>query len=163
MRNPEVQAALSDAELAWMAGLPGVVKVRDFSSSFGPKEIWVTHAGFLPKDHLHQPFKGLVRNRFLRASAKGWSPATNQDGKNFYKQPEGSVVWDEAWTGPRVIYGNIVHDLEHIRVVNDCWGIDTGVVFGGMLTAYVHNLQTSAVDIHQVKARQVYFKESQED
>lgn len=159
--HPTVAAihdSLSDEAVAWLAGLPAVVSmqhghVAERPQMNGPVTL-MTHAGLLPQNPLRQETKGLIRNRFVTQSAKGWSPANmNKD----WSAPANSVIWDEAWSGRRVIYGHIVHSLTDIRVVNDCWGIDTGCCFGGRLTAYIEDLRTGVVDIQQVRAQQVYF------
>ena len=156
-------ARMPDEVLEWMAMLPAVLRI---DTGFGGR--WntehgtrlVTHAGLLPGHPLRQETKGLIRNRYLRRNAAGgWSPARpNKD----WSCPEGAVVWDEAWHGPRVIYGHIVHTKTVPRVVNNCYGIDTGVCFGGHLSSYVEDLRTGKVDFTQVKAKQNYFLKDDE-
>lgn len=163
-------ARMSDELLAWMAGLPAVLRLSlGYSTSPWVVEHGVrlvTHAGLLPRHPFRQETKGLIRNRFLRSRiAEGsgdllYSPARpNPD----WSCPEDAVVWDEAWQGPRVIYGHIVHSKTTPRVVNDCYGIDTGVCFGGRLTAYVEDLRTGEVTFPSVAAKATYFKDARDE
>jgi hypothetical protein len=164
----EEYALVSDAEVLWLSKQPAVIY------TVGKRERVFTHAGLIePKGKpwqyaLTQPMDGLIRNRYLRRRQPrgaggqvvvdlGWEPAPcvrGPGGKML--QPPGSINWDEIWTGPRVIYGHAVHDLETPRIRSDCFGIDTGCCFGGRLTAYVENVQTGEVRFEQVQAKKAY-------
>lgn len=70
------------------------------------------------------------------------------------KGPDGfPVEWVDDYKGPRtVVYGHIVHDLEKPHVVGKTYGIDTGCVHGGHLTA----LLFPEMEFVQVKALKTY-------
>lgn len=164
-------ASISDAGCAWIAKLPTVVAMERRTE--GEPRIF-THAGLIwPagegwKSAAKQETKALIRNRYVRLVAPTLEGlASGKEGRYIhvqpdrgpngeYLQPRGTEIWDEVWEGPRVISGHMVHDLKDIRVMNDCYGIDTGCCFGGFLTAYQEDLATSKVDIVQVKAREAY-------
>ena len=117
-----------------------------------------THAGLIKGLAFDQKTSGLIRNRYLDANT--WSPKhCIKDEHGQWHQPPDSVLWDEIWDGPRVIYGHIVHDLKTPRIKNDCYGIDTGCVFGGHLTAYVEHLEDGFVEFVQVQANDTYCQE----
>lgn len=153
----DIQAEMTDEDVAWVAALPAAVVVETSFSQPGKQRI-LTHAGLVAGFGLKQPTSGLIRNRYLRLNTETgrYDPVPMNSG---FAQPEGSSVWDEVWKpeAGRVIYGHIVHDLKEPRVHNDCYGIDTGCCFGGHLTAYVEDLETSEVSFVQVPAARTYF------
>lgn len=166
-------AEITDAGCHWIAHLPTVVALE--RRLHGDVRI-MTHAGLIQptsggwKFAAKQETKALIRNRFvtqkaadLEALAAGgpveWMHVQSDRGPNGeYLQPPGSKIWDEVWEGPRVITGHIVHDLKDVRVMNGCYGVDTGCCFGGRLTAYVEDLATGSVSIVQVPAYAEYAK-----
>lgn len=115
-----------------------------------PTSIWlhglntvVVHAGFLPgKSMADQEDNTMMHVRFLYDRTTGLT-AAHLDAKNGYIQPLNSFFWAERYTEPYdVIYGHHVWDLNEIKIHKNgkgatCYGIDTGAVFGGMLTALV--------------------------
>lgn len=159
MRNPHpeflaIQDEMSDEEVLWLAGLPAaVVLLKDVGF---PTHI-ITHAGVIPGIGLHQATKGLIRNRYVTDKDGYWTTArANRD----WSCPEGAVPWSTAWHGDiRVIYGHIMHDAPHVE--NNTYGIDTGCVFGGALTAYIEDLKTSEVRFESVAAARTYFGEEE--
>lgn len=73
----------------------------------------------------------------------------------------GSVPWAMRWYGPEnVIYGHAVHSRSEPRVdAHDgyaCYGIDTGCVFGGRLTALVLP-DGGKPEFAQVQAKREYY------
>jgi bis(5'-nucleosyl)-tetraphosphatase (symmetrical) len=132
---------LSNRYLAWMAQLPAVVRVGNRL---------ITHAGIMPMPLSVQPTKAMIRTRYVHKDTGkmlGMGPG--------FSQPPDSVPWDEAYQGAdRVIYGHIVY--QEPRIHNNCYGIDTGCVFGGRLTAYVEDLKTGVVDFVSVPALKAY-------
>ncbi len=164
---------ISDAEALWLSKRPAVI----YSVNPGRTRVF-THAGLIQPGGdrsweyaMAQPADGLIRNRYLRPARPrgatgqqvvdlGWEPAPHVRGPGGESVgPPGSISWDEIWTGPRVVYGHAVHDLETPRVHNDCYGIDTGCCFGGRLTAYIEE-GNGSVHFEQVEARQTYFDRS---
>lgn len=162
---------MSDDLLKWLAELPAVVGV-DMAQDDLAKRLnheprvpgirLITHAGLVEGWLFNQPTKALIRNRYLIKNADGkWEATGDNWVDNRYVRPEGSILWDEAWAGPRVIYGHIVYDEP--RINNDCYGIDTGAVFGGRLTAYVETLATGDVELVSVDAERQYFSTNSEN
>lgn len=68
--------------------------------------------------------------------------------------------WTEFWKGPEsIIYGHNVHSyetplIEEVAPGISCYGLDTGVCFGGRLTALV----VETKEIIQVQAAQHYYQ-----
>jgi hypothetical protein len=113
----------------------------------------VVHGGFEPRwAFANQDPKHILRVRYIDPKT---GEALPLKGKG---QPTGSVYWTEKWGGPEnVIYGHNVNSLENPRIdvcipprsykvspgdtysftTCQCVGIDTGVVFGGSLTAMI--------------------------
>ncbi len=146
--------SIDDDHMAWLASLPAAVVVTECHG--GARRI-VTHAGLLPDWGLRQPTKALIRNRYIKrvGVSDRWNPEKFGPG---FTQPPGTVLWDEVYAdAPRVIYGHIVHGEESPRILNNCYGIDTGCCFGGRLTAYVEDLATGEVTFMQEQADRVYF------
>jgi len=149
----DTDQALTDDQVLWLARLPAIIKV---TTPGGVRLI--THAGLLPDEtgRYHQPTKALIRNRYLRQRPDGlWRPTGS-----LFHGPE-DRFWTTLWTGPRVIYGHeVVADRATPRVENNTYGIDTGCVFGGRLTAYVETFEmdgSSKVEFVQVQAQREYY------
>lgn len=74
----------------------------------------------------------------------------------------GARFWTDFWHGPEsIVYGHNVHSYEEPLITEiypdvKCYGLDTGCVFGGRLTAMI--LETK--EIIQVQAKKVYFESS---
>lgn len=141
--------ALSPADLAWLGTLPITI---DLGNN------WIAvHGGFEWKRPLATQKKDrAIRCRFVDQLT---GEMRNQDGKSDpWVKPPGTDDWAERWTETSVVYGHAVHSLSKPRVdrhpSTECWGIDTGCVFGGMLTALV--LPTK--EIVQVRAERQYAK-----
>jgi hypothetical protein len=138
-------AALSAADIAWMATLPAMLELGDWV---------VVHGGLLPGRTLAQQSPAeVMRLRWLDATGKHL-PLDPADPN----QPPGSHHWMEVYDGSQhVVYGHAVHSLSTPRVDRnrhgaECWGIDTGATYGGRLTALV--LETR--EVVQVQSAAVY-------
>jgi hypothetical protein len=126
---------------------------------YGDDDYVVVHAGFEPGKPLHkQEASHAVRIRWVDANDR----YVSMEPGNF-KQPKGSVPWTDRWNGPfNVIYGHAVRSLGSPFVTGKliphgfrrCFGIDTGCVFGGRLTAMV----LPGAQFVQVPARRAYAK-----
>lgn len=144
-------AQFTPEEHVWLNELPVFLR---FSTG---AQVWLaTHAG-VPTDRPleEQDPKALVRTRYVDKDSGKY--ATD---KTPFTQPANSVPWYEKWAGPEhVVYGHHVHSLESPLVTGDtakCFGVDTGCVFGGRLTALVVDHATEAHEFVQVQARKVY-------
>jgi bis(5'-nucleosyl)-tetraphosphatase (symmetrical) len=113
----------------------------------------VVHAGLEPRWPLDRQRPSIVCR--VRDVDSTGSMATSGDPR---VPSPGSVPWALRWPGPEsIVYGHHVHGLETPRVDRpradvECWGIDTGCVFGGRLTAPV----LPDREIVQVPARRAY-------
>lgn len=148
-RDAAQNALLSDEDVTWLGSLPTF-------SRFAPG--WVAvHGGLLPGLPVEEQ-KGdtIIRARWVDPVQNKAIPTDyNQPG-----QPAGTRHWTELYDGPEhVVTGHEAHSLTRPLVVSKpnagtCYGIDTGCVHGGRLTALV--LQGTDVSFVQVQARQVY-------
>jgi hypothetical protein len=141
---------LTPDDLEWIASMPYWIE-------FVPGFVAV-HGGLLPRLPLdQQPLDKIVRARWLDQTGK--PIPTDYESKN--PRPPGAVHWTELYDLPyNVVYGHEAHSLTAPREdlsKNDsrCFGIDTGCVHGGRLTALVldKDLNPSYV---QVQARRKY-------
>jgi len=143
-----IQAGLNDDDFEYLFSLPRIIRL-DGSRS-------VVHGGCVPNRPLDRQPKEVTMVRFVHKE-KGHFVGIRSIGE----VPEGTVYWSEVWTGPETLfYGHAVHDLKDPRVDNhdgyDCWGLDTGCVFGGRLTAAVLSDENLDVEIVQVDAKEAY-------
>lgn len=120
---------LSEDDIAWLKSLPRILHIA-------PNMV-VVHAGLEPAFKAAEQSDAVVRVRYVNDAGEmvGYSEGS-------LDQPAGTVCWAERWKGPEsVIYGHAVHSLESPRVDRfeggACYGIDTGCVFGGRLTAAI--------------------------
>lgn len=147
----EIFNGFSEKDLAWLKKLPSIIRLNEHCV--------VVHGGLAPKRSVEkQNAKQVTMIRFV-----------DKDKGNFVgirsigAQPENTDYWSEVWTGPEtVFYGHAVHSLEAPRRDQhegySCWGLDTGCVFGGRLSAAVltDDGPDPEVEIVQVKAKKAY-------
>ena len=143
-------AGLGDAELAWLGSLPYHIRLDGLNAV-------VAHAGVVPGVPLvRQRDEAFMMVRYV----------DNDSGKMKhmimpgYLRPENTHYWAERYTGSMdVIFGHNVVGLEDIKVwQNDNggrFGIDTGCVFGGRLSALVFENDKS-YSVVQVDALKEY-------
>ena len=135
---------LSDADFAWLANLPTVLRLdRSWA---------VIHGGLSPRRRLD----GQLPDEVIRLRLV--------DGEgHMVAQPRGEIPahlaqWATRWPGPEsIIYGHHVHGLDEPRVDEPtpgvrCVGLDTGCCYGGRLSA----LLLPAEEIVSVAARAAY-------
>jgi len=152
--------ALTNDDMDWLRGLPAFLRLDP---------IWmVVHAGFetngvAPED---QKLGKICRVRDVDDDGK-----MAADHRNPLKPVEGAVPWATRWAGPEnVVYGHAVHSLVQARIDDhdgySCYGIDTGCVFGGRLTALVvypgQTGRTRIIDEFYVRARKTYWPAPEE-
>ena len=118
----EVHRSLSEEDLAWLGKAPVVVRLSD---------AWVlVHGGLMPGRPLGRPLRPLNLRYLHRRTGR----ALSLEEAN--ASPADAIHWSDRWRGPwRVVYG---HDAQPEAVARRLTlGIDTGVVYGGKLTAAV--------------------------
>lgn len=139
---------LSEEDVAWLRSLPTFLR---FASG------WVAvHGGLFPGAPVEdQDPDDIIRARWVSAEGKAVPTDYNKPGR-----PPGAFHWTEVYDGTdHVVTGHEAHSLSSPLVVRHatgatCYGIDTGCVHGGRLTALVLNGEN--VSFTQVQARQVY-------
>jgi len=145
--------ALSDEDIAYLMAMPKTVGLGHQTPG------WVVvHAGF---ECDGTPWGEQARDTVCRV--RDVDPATGEmasNNKNPLESVPGSVPWGTRWKGPEnVVYGHAVHSRTDPRVDQHdgyaCYGIDTGCVFGGRLTALV--LTDGRVEFAQVQAKREYY------
>lgn len=145
----EQNLALSDDDVRWLSELPWKIEVQ--------RGLIAVHAGLEPAFPLAQQSSAVSRVRYV--SEAGLMVTS----KNF-SRPDGAYVWATRWRGPEsVVYGHAVYSLTDPRIDHHgavaCYGIDTGVVFGGRLTALVVSDGTPRnIEFVQVQAKAVYYQ-----
>ena len=104
-------------------------------------------------------FRSLTMVRFVDPASHKMMPLVVPG----FRQPEGSAFWAELWDGKQdVIFGHTVVGREWIKDWDAksgarCYGIDTGCVFGGRLSAMILDSDMPNVrEVVQVKAAQEY-------
>lgn len=140
----EQNAMLSADDIAWMSGLPKTLMLTP--------SIVAVHAGFEPAKPLEDQDNNVIRIRYVDSDGD-FIPFSHGS----LEQPEDTRFWSEVWTGPQsVVYGHTVRRTVKVDDFNHgaCWGIDTGCVYGGYLSAWI--LTDNYVDLVSVKAKSVY-------
>lgn len=101
-----------------------------------PREcVTAVHGGVMPGTSIdpisiEQQRDTVYRLRFIRRNGNSWRAVPKGD-----EQP-GDVPWSEVWRGDRtILYGH--RPLRQPRFDEKAIGLDTGCVYGGMLTAAV--------------------------
>lgn len=143
---------LSEEDMNYLTAMPRTVV---FGMNF-PSSWIVVHAGF---ESCGIPWYEQSRDSVCRIRNVDETGKVASNSKNPLIDVPGSVPWAVRWPGPEnVIYGHAVHSRTEPRVdAHDgytCYGIDTGCVFGGRLTALV--LTEGNPEIVQVQAKAEY-------
>lgn len=140
-----VQTELID----WLATFPSFIKLGD--------KMVVVHAGVVPGFPIErQDPKQTIRVRYLHKDTEKMMSLTED-----LKRPPDSVFWTDRWRGPyHVIYGHTAHNLDNPAIeVNEhaaMFGIDTGCVYGGRLTALILDENNKVSETVQVQAKTQY-------
>lgn len=156
--SPERQAqweAFTEEEVDWLRRLPVMLDLADN---------WMAvHGGLTPGVPLeNQNPDKVIRLRALYPDTMKAASLTDEQSLD---DPPGSVFWTTLWKGPwSIVYGHAVHGLEHPRIDRmqtangtpiACIGIDTGVCFGGRLTAAILGKDGDA-EFVQVQSKRQY-------
>jgi hypothetical protein len=145
----EQNLALSDEDISWLNSLPLKVELD--------RGLVAVHAGLEPAFPLAKQSSVVSRVRYVDTNTGLMVASTN------FSMPEGSALWATRWRGPEsVVYGHAVHSLVQPRVDRfpggACYAIDTGVVYGGRLTALIVTPGTPRkIDFAQVQAKSLYY------
>lgn len=144
-------AALSDADIEWFESLPLMLEVAP--------NLVVVHAGLESAFSVQDQSQAVIRVRYVDNGARG--KLGKMVGSESMEQPPNTHNWSESWKGPQsVVYGHAVHSMTDPRVDEfpggKCYGIDTGCVFGGRLTAMVI-VPGREPEFAQVQAQKPYF------
>lgn len=156
MRASEDQEAtlerLGEAELAWLNSLPYHIMLDEFNAV-------VCHAGIVPGVPLmRQRDEAFMMVRYVDRD-NGKMRHMIMPG---YLQPPNTDYWADKFEGGfDVIFGHNVVGLQEPKVwVNSnggrCYGIDTGCVFGGRMTALVMHERGKPYEFVQVEAQEEY-------
>jgi bis(5'-nucleosyl)-tetraphosphatase (symmetrical) len=149
----DITSNLGEEELAWLAKLPSFIRLRDLNKI-------VVHAGVLDNDNVEtQTREVLTMVRYVSKTPPGKMLSLVMPG---YKAPENSTYWTGMYKGTTdIVFGHNVADL-HRPVAIRCpggamaYGIDTGVCFGGKLTAMVIDNFSNEHHYVQVAAEKTY-------
>lgn len=142
---------LKPEDIAFLAGCPQGYKYKSW---------FFTHAGVLPDYGIYQATKGFLRNRFIIEKDGKWQMSgTWQDENKVWQHVPEAKRWSEVYNGNikgldpespwKIVYGHA--NLDDILIENNTYGIDTGCVFGKMLTAAVINCKTEEITFKQVR------------
>ncbi len=151
----------------WIAKWPKFIHINN---------LWTAvHAGLMPgvEPELQVPNE-LMRLRYVRCAkdVHGYekykmSPLGDTGEPSDPKDGERVVHWTKLWSGPRnIVYGHYVWDkvqhTKHAETGAMTFGIDTGCVHGGYLTALVSckdHLYTAQVKAQETYARKLWAEE----
>lgn len=145
-------AAMSHEDLVWLRSLPNYILLPEHN-------IIVVHAGVLVDDNVARQSKEVLT--MLRYVSKD-TPHRMLALLPGYQRPENSVYWTAVYRGnANIVFGHNVVDLQRpvaIRCATGAmaYGIDTGVCFGGNLTAMVIDNVTGNHNYVHIKAQKSY-------
>ena len=135
-------------DVDYLNRLPNYIKLSE--------DLWVVHAGVKPGIPLEkQRPDDLIYLRYTDKNRKFISVHKVSKGE----APE-AMFWTDFYHGPAsILYGHCVHSLDQPRIDEVapgvfCYGLDTGAVFGGNLSAFI----VETKEMVQVKAKKIYFK-----
>jgi len=144
----EQSLALSDHDLQWLHGNPLMLDLGD--------NLVAVHAGLEPAYSVAQQSHAVSRVRYVDAGGQmvGFIHGS-------LDRPANTVFWSGRWKGPEsVVYGHAIYSLTEPRIDRfdggACYGIDTGCVYGGQLTAMIVTAGSSDVEFAHVPAKAVY-------
>jgi len=138
---------ITDADMQYLMSAPFFLKIDN---------VTVLHAGITNKIDLDHPSKKELEmlTRIRQLSSEEKPLAIGQESFE-------SQYWADCYDGNQgvIVYGHEVHDLDKIKINRYAFGIDTGCVYGGKLTALIiHDSKDPmySYDILQVQAFEKY-------
>lgn len=147
--NKQYYANLKDSDIDYLKSLPLSVKIA--------KHTYGIHAGIRNKNPIDkQTDDDLLTLRFTDINGKYIS--IKKIKKAGSVKLANAYFWTHFYNKPyNIVYGHQVHSTNSIKItpINRgiaCYGIDTGVCFGGNLSCLVWDTK----EVVQVKAKQVY-------
>lgn len=139
----EIHRSLSDADIEWLGSAPVVARLSD--------AVVLVHGGLMPGRPLSRPLRPLNLRYLHRRTGR----ALSLEEAN--ASPAEAIHWSDRWNGPwRVLYG---HDAQpEVVARRRSLGIDTGLVYGGKLTAAVLTTldREARPELVQVKAERAW-------
>lgn len=143
---------LTVGDLEWLSSLPKKIYIEKYN-------LLIIHAGVMPfGDPLQQSGNVYMFCRFLNEQTHKMMPLSSD-----YKQPKNSIFWADVYNGDvNIAYGHNVNNYIHPHIVENkkgykTWGLDTGCVFGGHLSALI--LEDGKQPFtHTIKALKKYYK-----
>lgn len=149
--NP-IRRFFSRDEVLRRADLVLFIEAWPLVIDFPALQVAVVHGGFLPKmqvtpESVERERDVVPRLRWIRKKHGEWTYVP----KN--RKKEGDVLWPEKWKGDRfVLYGHT--PLREPKRDRMALGLDTGCVYGGMLTAAI--LENGEWRTESVQAKRKY-------
>jgi bis(5'-nucleosyl)-tetraphosphatase (symmetrical) len=144
----EVFNSLNEEDLHFLSQLSPYISLDEHTV--------LVHAGLMPGVPLQrQRFEVMTHIRYLDRDTNKMLPIRPD-----FSQPPNSYFWSEKWSGAQsVIYGHNVHSLTDVKIDEPspgvrCYGIDTGVCFGGRLSCLIY----PAMEIVQIQAKREYYR-----
>lgn len=157
-------AQIPDKHWDWIATWPKFIHINE--------DYVGVHAGCMPDVEIEQQLPNeLMRLRYVKCipTPSGYMKYKMAGLKETGEKPDvkaGEVIhhWTELWAGPKhIVYGHYIWDDVHLTTNEmtgaTTWGIDTGCVHGGHLTAKVFDrLGGSSHDSvnYMIRARKAY-------
>jgi hypothetical protein len=143
---------LSEDDFYWLSSLPKSIYINRYN-------LLVVHAGVNPvKNPLYQSDQIYLFCRYVNNTTFKMVHLPKD-----FKQPKDSIFWADAYIGKtNIVYGHNVHSLEKPYILTNkynykTFGLDTGCVFGGNLTALVIE-SNKDYWIHQINAKKKYYQ-----
>lgn len=169
-KNTLEWASMAAEEFAFLEGLPLYARLAVGTDG---RPLYGVHAGALPGRSVPaQSREALLMCRWVDDRGRFVGLGTRPDGRADLSQPAGTTLWPLRWDQPEhVVYGHVVqgNSIRHDVAPGGahCFGVDTGCVHGGNLSATCWNILGRTVDdvpvvdvtdfeVVAVRARQKY-------
>lgn len=142
-------AQLSDDDISYIMNMPTYIELEN---------VIAVHAGLKPGIALSSQKKDDLM--YLRYTDSDRRFISLKKINKLGKEAVGAIFWTEFWHGPKsVVYGHNVHSYDDPLIEERapgvmCYGLDTGVCFGGRLTALIWETK----EIVQVQAKRTYYQ-----